>query len=792
MPLLPPPKQPSPLVAHNEDPAVNPDESTIVQYVDGLVQESLERSRGSQDQARRNVNLYLGNHWLEVAPDDSAARYVFNRIKTVLLSHAAIQNGQRPAITLLPRQSGRKGLCFIDTTVLASVLPLMKTNAEIAANLQHIPPECMTPPPGVPAPLPREVYDMLEQAVEQGQMLVQQAKERKLPPPKVIPPELIVEISDATFAEAVQLLFDAKWEECNADYYAITDSFYNGIVGWNHMFYRWDALAERHVLALCEFPQVFLDPTRTDISESQTAVWDYVLSEEQATAEFPEFSRIIDQDFTQGRVWPAGSYTYTYASIYADTTFRRKMGAIRFAWVRNQPYPMSPEEALARGLIVKGFPYAAPHTPTGTEADDEHDDDLTEGQSEDSADSESGNEDGREQSTEGAGRSAGVEDQPGSQQVHIDGNGGETVSDQSDLAPVEGGAVGGDASQGAQTPGDQPPGVSAQPAPTAFLLVQNGQPTHEVKPWGPGWPMRRGIRELVIIGSRLVEDRECLDPQIPLTHNVNFPRMYGPLGQGTPEDLELLNMAVNEVISDLIHHIRQEAFGTTIVAEELQKKNPEIAKEVYRRPGTVLTAPGDLMRELKEMLQTLQPPPASPDIWRFLTQLLDLIDKQGDMAQVLQGQASPGWSGDAIGKLQGAAQGSILFRAKRGETMLKYLGFLMLGGLERMSVEAMALAIPDYPIYVWDAFKVWWKQGITLDLHVEITSGGGAAKQQKSQQRIQAAQLGVQISQQTLQESLDLDPDKEQKNIQEWNAATQPTAPTTAPAQGQPAQKPMQ
>ena len=64
--------------------------------------------------------------------------------------------------------------------------------------------------------------------------------------------------------------------------------------------------------------------------------------------------------------------------------------------------------------------------------------------------------------------------------------------------------------------------------PTAYILLVNGQPAHEVKPWGPGWPMRRGIRELTIITSKLVDDRECPDAELPLTHNVNFPRLHGP------------------------------------------------------------------------------------------------------------------------------------------------------------------------------------------------------------------------------------------------------------------------
>ena len=293
--------------------------------------------------------------------------------------------------------------------------------------------------------------------------------------------------------------------------------------------------------------------------------------------------------------------------------------------------------------------------------------------------------------------------------------------------------------------------------------------------------MRRGIRELTIITSKLVDDRECPDAELPLTHNVNFPRLHGPHGQGTPEDLELLNMAVNEIISNLVWLTRKAAFGTTLVADSLEKTNPDIGKQAFMRPGTILTAPDNTMKELKLLLQTIDPPRASEDVWRFLTQLLDLIDKQGDMAQVLQGQVA-NLSGDAIGKLQGAAQGSVVFRGRRSERMLEHLAELMLGGISRMSIEGMCDAVPGTPPYLWAEFKHWFVHNLRYDVDIEVASGGAATKQVRAQQ-IQAAcgNVPLQVSQKTRFESLELNADKEAQQNVEWNAEMQPALP-----QGQP------
>lgn len=785
MPLLPPPKP-------TFDPA---DEAAIVNYADGLVFQSREVAEPHFTQVARNYNLYLGNHWLEVAPDETAARYVYNRIQTILISHAAIQNGQRAKVTILPRKSQRRGLCFIRNDVYQNFLPSLEYTPDLQALFAAIPPECLALPPETPAPLPRKVYEALQKKIDEGKAMSEMAMMQRLPAPIVLPPDLIIEINDATATKALQTLFDTQWEACNADFHVLSDSVQNAVCGWNHMRYRWDHAAQRHYLHNCEYCQVFLDQTRPDIRQSPTALQDEILTEEDALAYYPEFREAIKANFQMGVPMPAGAY-YKRAAIYEGKQFRVNMGTIRWVWVRNQPYPMTEEEAIARGLVVRGLPYQPPvQEVKNGEVSEENI--------------------GAGGDDSGAGRGDGLAGIPGERggsvdrgaSLDVDGLGPGLRNDSVDIGegespdlanPERGDAAGG--GELAEAPGGlanspaQPSGpVPAQP--TALLLVKGDPsagvpPMGEVKFWGPGWPMRRGIREIAIIGQRVQLDHECPDAEIPLTHNVNIPQLYGPLGQGTPEALELLNMAINEMLSDLVHHVRKEAFETTIVSEELQKSNPDIALEAFARPGTALTGPHDRMAELDKLIQNVKPPQASADLWRFLVQLLELIDKQGDMANVLQGNADASWSGQAIGRLQGAAQNSILFRSKRAEFMLKYLAQLMIGGLMRMDIAAIEGQVPEYTGYVWKALMEWAKTGLKYDLSIEIANGGGLAKQQKAADMRAARREGLEVSPQSIMEAMDLDPEEQRHNNLQWAAESQ--AMMSAVQQPQPASAPQQ
>jgi hypothetical protein len=227
------------------------------------------------------------------------------------------------------------------------------------------------------------------------------------------------------------------------------------------------------------------------------------------------------------------------------------------------------------------------------------------------------------------------------------------------------------------------------------------------------------------------------------------------------------------------------AFPTGVVSTEIVNANPDVPKELYRRPGTMLTLPSQLMSQMKDLLANLAPNPASPDIWKLLAQVLDLMDKQGNMADVLQGQTNAGMSGKLFADASNAAASVVMFQTKRAETMFKYLANLMLDGIQQMSVEAMHQACPDVPVYVWDAFKTWWKRGLALDIGVEISTGGGAAKQQRANQLMAAKQQGAAVADPTILKALDLDPDQEASEQRRWAAENQPMqqgAPEGAPA----------
>jgi hypothetical protein len=82
--------------------------------------------------------------------------------------------------------------------------------------------------------------------------------------------------------------------------------------------------------------------------------------------------------------------------------------------------------------------------------------------------------------------------------------------------------------------------AGAQPA-TTCVNAATGQPCY---PGDPDWPTRIGVRQLVQLGGRIVDDRECEHWDIPILHNVNIPfPTECPWGQGEPERLKSIQQA---------------------------------------------------------------------------------------------------------------------------------------------------------------------------------------------------------------------------------------------------------
>jgi hypothetical protein len=331
--------------------------SAIVDFVDTLVIESFqeERRQAWLTEAERALNLYIGNHFETAAPSDQI-RIVLNRVQNVVVSLVAIQGGDKPKITFTPRESGEPPVCYLNTQIPEG----RAMAAALAMN------GALTDPD---QPLDDNLAEFLKQKIEFGQQQAALAMQMGLPPPPTIPEKVLVEVTDATSAHALQTLFDAAWEESDAGFVYCENILNKNVLGWQPTLYEFLDDEKKHQLTNVHPKHVFPDPIMTDSSRWQYVVYDQPVSVEEAKKKFPNLAKKLDEEWSDpGRIIFSGNRVYDPASMYQEN-FQRDMVVIRTAWLRFQPYPMPLQQALNKGRVreVENEPQAV--LPGGAPAD---------------------------------------------------------------------------------------------------------------------------------------------------------------------------------------------------------------------------------------------------------------------------------------------------------------------------------------------------------------------------------------------------------------------------------------
>jgi hypothetical protein len=195
-------------------------------------------------------------------------------------------------------------------------------------------------------PLPDAIAQQLQQMVQQSEMIAAQAQAAGLPtPPEVLPDDFLVEVTDQTTAQAIQTIFDAGWDEANVQFIFVENTSNKNILGWQPTVYGFDDTTKDHVLQNVHPYLVYPDPMKTDSSTWNYVVYFEPISRDEALNKFPQFAEQIDECARQGTLqWPGASAQMSSAAVYSQA-FERDMVVIRHAWVKGQPYPMTPQQA---------------------------------------------------------------------------------------------------------------------------------------------------------------------------------------------------------------------------------------------------------------------------------------------------------------------------------------------------------------------------------------------------------------------------------------------------------------
>ncbi len=734
--------------------------------MDQCVQESFSQMGYWNLYTRCVANLYL---YLQGSRFGSPAFKVSrNRIQNVVISNTAIQVGDRPTATFKPREYGEPPVYYVNTLLNLKPpegqqpeqvggrmgemngdgAPAQSQLAQVLANL----PEETHPEDGVDQmPLEGTQIAYVQAEVAKADQMRQMAIQANQPEPiGLLPKDFLLTVNEQMEADAAQLLMDYFTKRSKHGMYVQQNDLYNNIYGWQLMLTELDKPNNKFKYRNCECGTVHLDPFKTDIGESAYAIFDEYLGAEEAIALNPDLKTMIDQKATVGPPAFPGFVPSTAMLPYYRGFTGRRIVIIRTAWYRDQPFPLTPEDAIKGGTVV---PAMVPVNPA-------------------------------------------VSDKPA---PLMGGLGGVIQNVRNFFTGGGDGAGAVDDAGGAGVAGDSAPVVDSGPTerPAYFLKdrTTNGpdHATGEVDPLHPKWPVRYSIREIKSIATEIVADGETQRADIPLGHNVNIQIPSTPWGQGEPERLESLQRGYDSLLTNMDAHGRACAFPAKVIPESVAAANPRLAREGFTNPNQVLTIPDRLLMafngDAKKLIGIIEAPQLPADIWRE-EQVFDRSFKdESNSSEVLQGNL-PGQgalSGEAISNLQGYAVGTIKMKSQRLEDMLRSQYQLMLYDLVyQYTPEELFDVVRGFPKAVWSRVHERMKkycEDPDMEIAISTTSQANAGE---TSTLIQAKQAGVQVSQQTLQKRLKLDPETEMQNDMKWQAQMQPAMPQQpAPKNGQ-------
>lgn len=651
----------------------------VIEYLSRLVTESIDDPRREAwiSEAERNFDLYLGNHWTSATPDGEI-RVILNRTQNAIVSLVSLQAGEPPKIEFVPRETSDPPLYYLNTDLPQAAQIMLMFPVDPTTNM----------PIDYTQPLPDVVGENLKIMLEEQRMMAAQEMATGMPPSQPPPPEdLLIEVTDSTAAQWLQLVFDATVEKC--DFIATyTESVLNkNILGWQCTLVEFDDEEKKHVLTNVHPKQIFPDPLNTDNKRWAWCVFDQPIGTYEAARKYPQFAAQIMDAGNRGTLIYPGGKTYDPASMF-NMHFQRDMVVLRTGWIRHQRYPMSPEQALQEGKVIQG------QLPSGETMTVEHVDEM-----------------------------------------------------------------------GNAVPTEMPMMKDA------LLYPETGL---EAVPGTAEWPMRYGIRQIIVIAGTteaVLEDRECEYPEIPLSVNKNISIPFSTYGQGEPKRLEGLQVAVNRILSSFVTYHAYNAFPPEIVAESVvEMMSPEM-KDGRTRAGQRITIPDHLLIQLgtpEKIITNMPSGQMASDFWRLLDLLVQYIDMEGNQADVIQGDAAAGWSGKTVDALQTAANQVIRGKAIYTEFYLKSMACLMTYNIiHRLTAKDTKRIASKFPVQVHDAFLNKLK-ALDVDISVEIASGSGASKKAETANLIAARQNGVFVPDPVLMERIGLDPDGALQQQADW------------------------
>jgi hypothetical protein len=260
-----------------------------------------------------------------------------------------------------------------------------------------------------------------------------------------------------------------------------------------------------------------------------------------------------------------------------------------------------------------------------------------------------------------------------------------------------------------------------------YRMVETGEP---ITPDDERWPRRVGIRQITSVNQDLLSDMECPFIDIPVGWNRQIPRPKSPYGIGTPEHLRPYQEFLNTAFSIIANHLEYYQSPQESISESMAEALDD--PETHAHPGRRYTVPDDLFIKMGGKVSIFAEPPALPEsIVEAIRLVVELMDRDANQAEVLQGISPSGnASGELVKSLQAAAKGVIGLQSKYPEAMLTYIARIAAQAMIDFMPESEWVKATGLPVQVIRAMRAGFVD-MTWDVVVEIASGRGADRRQR-------------------------------------------------------------
>jgi hypothetical protein len=696
----------------------------VVSHLTDLARESRASRDKWASQADKNNIVYLHGEY----PAPPATKRVINPIQNAILADVVIQTREKIGVTLEPVETGDPGEIYLADPAMQPVDPLTGQATPIDPAIV----QAMQQPQPVTDELGQPMMD------EMGQPMAQPGA----------PDAAFIKVDDKLSAEVWQAVFDRMWKRSKVDGWVKRSLTSNEIHGWMVALYEWDDDGRRHRLRPMSVWQAYLDPTEESLDEMSYAGIDVVLDADEAIKLYPTFAAQIREMAKDGQPSKPDSESTLGR---ADMDYERKVVTLRVFWLRNQPFPMSEDEAVQSGRVEQrevfdvssGIGTAAGSMVERLEA-------SAGSQMDPAGDVDPAGGDGlalaqqREVMDVGIGQPLPADQGAETPAGPAEGQSGAGGDPSGAIAVREGGAI--DDGVSGQLGTAPPPGAEAGGLyPVPRLAYFSPGTDAEVTPDSPDWPTRFGIRQLTVIESVVVDDRECEHADIPLLHNVNRPIPGRPWGIGEPAFLMNAQKAYNSLVDGMVEYAEFFKNPASAAPESVAARLEKEFGTAHVDPGTMLRIPDELLmngQKLGDFYAFYQPPPISDAPMQMSELLKRQINEQSGHTDAIRGiLPSAQTSGKAVELLQESGTSMIQHKSQATEAMIERLANLMhFSHVWRLELPEIRQIVSKYPDYVLEAVIRRGRQS-EWDISVEVASGTGAVIAAKKQEAVQAFQV---------------------------------------------------